>query len=123
MNCAARLLAPGECYVEVGSYMGASLIGAMRGNDDKEFVAIDAFEWATRASFDANLERFGARGATVIKGDALPKRILIGEKLTRQGFADNGHAGRLLVIMFAPFPAFYPLRARNPHACNCSTVL
>ena len=70
LNCAARLLGPGESYVEVGSYMGASLIGAMRGNDDKEFVAIDAFEWTSRERFDANLERFGTRGATVLAGDA-----------------------------------------------------
>jgi len=70
LNCAARLLGPGESYVEVGSYMGASLIGAMRGNEDKQFVAIDGFEWASRERFDANLERFGARGATVIEGDA-----------------------------------------------------
>ena len=70
LNCAARMLGPGESYVEVGSYMGASLIGAMRGNDDKAFVAIDGFEWATRARFEANLERFGASGATVIAGDA-----------------------------------------------------
>jgi predicted O-methyltransferase YrrM len=70
LNCAARNLAPGESYVEVGSYLGASLIGAMRGNEDKDFVAIDGFEWASRARFDANLERFGSAAATVIEGDA-----------------------------------------------------
>jgi len=70
LNCAARNLAPGESYVEVGSYMGASLIGAMRLNDDKDFVAIDAFGWDNREGFDANLARFGSTAATVIEGDA-----------------------------------------------------
>src|ERR1019366_7615649 len=70
LNCAARMLAPAESYVEVGSYMGASLIGAMRRNEDKDFVAIDRFEWASRERFDANLERFGSTGATIIEGDA-----------------------------------------------------
>jgi predicted O-methyltransferase YrrM len=70
LNCAASNLAPGESYVEVGSYHGASLIGAMRGNEDKDFVAIDGFGWVARERFDANLERFGSSAATVIEGDA-----------------------------------------------------
>src|ERR1700728_3560393 len=72
LNLAARLLPSTESYVEVGSYFGASLIGAMRGNEDKEFVAIDQFDstsepfggsrrpQVTRKGFDANLERFGS---------------------------------------------------------------
>jgi predicted O-methyltransferase YrrM len=99
LNCAARLLGPGESYVEVGSYMGASLIGAMRDNEDKEFVAIDGFEWASRERFDANLERFGARGATVIKGDAF--EVLESEQLDGRQIgvmfwdADHSHDGQL----------------------------
>ncbi len=81
LNLAASLLPPAESYVEVGSFRGASLIGAMRGNEDKDFVAIDRFDSTTqpfsssgslvsRKAFDANLDRFGATGATVIEGDA-----------------------------------------------------
>ncbi len=81
LNLAASLLPSAESYVEVGSFMGASLIGAMRENEDKDFVAIDRFESTTqpfsssgslvsREAFDANLKRFGATGATVIEGDA-----------------------------------------------------
>jgi predicted O-methyltransferase YrrM len=81
LNLAARLLAPGESYVEVGTYYGASLIGAMRGNTG-DFVAIDAFVFgqievrgrtlpaASRAGLEENLRRFGCDGATILEGDA-----------------------------------------------------
>jgi predicted O-methyltransferase YrrM len=99
LNCAARNLEPGESYVEVGSYMGASLIGAMRGNEDKDFVAIDAFEWATRARFDDNLERFGATAATVVTGDAfevLESAQLEGRRIGVLFWdADHTHEGQL----------------------------
>jgi predicted O-methyltransferase YrrM len=99
LNCAASNLASGESYVEVGSYMGASLIGAMRGNEDRDFVAIDAFTWANRESFDANLKRFGATAATIIEGDAF--EVLESARLdgTRIGTlfwdADHSRAGQL----------------------------
>jgi predicted O-methyltransferase YrrM len=81
LNLAASLLPSSESYVEVGSFRGASLIGAMRGNEDKKFVAIDRFESTdepfagsgspvSREAFEANLKRFGATGPTVIVGDA-----------------------------------------------------
>jgi hypothetical protein len=65
----------------VGSFLGASLIGAMRGNEGKDFVAIDRFESTaqpfdnsgspvSRKAFEANLERFGATEVTVLQGDA-----------------------------------------------------
>ena len=44
LNLAASLLDAGESYVEVGSFFGASLIGAMRGNEG-DFVAIDRFSF------------------------------------------------------------------------------
>ena len=83
VNLAASLREPGESYVEVGTYMGASLIAAMRGNEDEDFVAMDNFSFgpievkgralpkAGRGQLDEYLERFGARGATVLEGDAL----------------------------------------------------
>jgi predicted O-methyltransferase YrrM len=85
LNLAAGLLDPGECYVEIGTYLGASLIGAMRGNREHEFVAIDRFgfepsdlsEWgrtsmprSTRSALDRNLAAFQARRATILEGDA-----------------------------------------------------
>jgi predicted O-methyltransferase YrrM len=99
LNAAASVLASGETYVEVGSYMGASLIGAMRGNQDKDFVAIDRFEWASRERFDANLERFEATAATIIEGDAfevLESTLLEGRQVGAFFWdADHTHAGQL----------------------------
>ncbi len=81
LNLAASLLPPGESYVEVGTYHGASLIGAMRGNTG-DFVAVDAFTFgptetkgrelpaADRAALEENLRRFGCEGATILEGDA-----------------------------------------------------
>ena len=81
LNLAASLLGPGESYVEVGSYYGASLIGAMRGNTG-DFVAIDLFSFgatevkgrklpaASREGLEANLRQFGLEGATILEGDA-----------------------------------------------------
>jgi protein O-GlcNAc transferase len=81
LNLAASLLGPGESYVEVGSFYGASLIGAMRGNDG-DFVAIDRFSFdvpevrgrplppASRAGLEESLARFGGERATILEGDA-----------------------------------------------------
>jgi predicted O-methyltransferase YrrM len=83
VNLAASLLGPGESYVEAGTYMGASLIAAARGNEGTGLVAIDNFGFgpmsvagrslpaASRAALEANLERFGVTGATILEGDAL----------------------------------------------------
>jgi hypothetical protein len=81
VNLAASLLADGEAYVEAGTYHGASLIAAMRGNDGGEFVGIDNFSFtsgvaagrtfpgADRGALEANLARFGASGARIVEGD------------------------------------------------------
>jgi protein O-GlcNAc transferase len=83
VNLAASLLDPGESYVEAGSFMGASLIAAARGNDGADLVAIDDFSFgpttvkgrelpaASRAALEANLERFGVRVATILEGDTI----------------------------------------------------
>ena len=90
LNLAASLLGPGESFVEVGSYYGASLIGAMRGNEG-DFVAIDAFTFGvtevrgrtlpppSRDELEATLHRFDAGHATVIEGDAF--EVLEGDGL------------------------------------------
>ncbi len=83
INLAATLLDQGETYLELGTYHGASLIAAMRGNEAHDFVAIDNFSIgpvsvrdrsnppASRAELDANLTRFRMDGAAIVEGDAL----------------------------------------------------
>jgi hypothetical protein len=81
LNLAASCLGADESYVEVGSFYGASLIGAMRGNTG-DFVAIDRFSFdvpevrgrplphASREGLEQGLARFGAESATILEGDA-----------------------------------------------------
>jgi predicted O-methyltransferase YrrM len=72
INLAARWLDPGEAYVEVGVFHGASLIAAMLGNEGKRFVGIDSFAFrdATREKVEANLARYGFGVPQLIVGDA-----------------------------------------------------
>ncbi len=72
LNLAARCLDPGEAYVEVGVFHGASLIAAMLGNEDKRFVGIDSFAFrdATLENVQANLARHGLTPPELIVGDA-----------------------------------------------------
>jgi predicted O-methyltransferase YrrM len=82
VTLAASLLEPGERYAEAGSYLGASLIAAARGNQDADLVAIDYFDFgpmtvsgrllpaADRRRLEENLERFGVR-ATILEGETL----------------------------------------------------
>jgi protein O-GlcNAc transferase len=82
VNLAASLLGTGESYVEAGTYMGASLIAAARGNAGADLVAIDRFRFgpmevsgrklpaASRAALEANLDRFGV-SATIFEGDSV----------------------------------------------------
>jgi predicted O-methyltransferase YrrM len=72
LNLAASLLEPGEAYVEVGVYHGASLIASMLGNEGKRFVGIDSFGFrdATLEGVEANLERFGLPRPEILIGDA-----------------------------------------------------
>ena len=70
---AVSLLDPGECFVEVGTFRGASLIAALLGNENKEAVALDSFTMrdASPEGLEDNLARFGLRGVpTVLVGDA-----------------------------------------------------
>ena len=72
LNLAARCLGPGEAYVEVGVFHGASLIAAMLGNDSKRFVGIDSFEFrdASLEKVEANLARYGLELPEIVVGDA-----------------------------------------------------
>jgi protein O-GlcNAc transferase len=86
INLAAALLAPGESYVEVGTFRGTSLIAAQLGNDG-EFVGIDNFSRGdgNRERLDANLAHYGLAGrATILEGDAfelVPAGALAGRKV------------------------------------------
>ena len=80
LNLAASLLAPGESYVEVGSFKGLSLIAAMLGNSG-DFVGVDNFSLGggSRKQLEANLRRHGLGGHTILEGDAF--RLLGGGAL------------------------------------------
>ena len=72
LNVAASCLGPGEAYVEIGVFHGASLIAAMLGNEGKRFVGIDSFAFRD-ASLDrvhANLARFDLVPPEIVVGDA-----------------------------------------------------
>jgi predicted O-methyltransferase YrrM len=96
LNLAASLLDPGESYVESGTYMGASLIAATRGNEG-DFVAIDDFSFgeievrgrtlppASRPRLEQNLARFGASAATILEGDT--------HELLESGALEGRHVG------------------------------
>jgi protein O-GlcNAc transferase len=59
LNLAVAHLAPGEVYVEVGCYKGASIVGAARGNQSARIFACDNFSKfdGTAEILKANLDR------------------------------------------------------------------
>ena len=87
LNHAASCLDPGEAYVEIGVYHGASLIAAMLGNEDKRVVAIDSFAFrdASLEQVEANLERFGVPRPEILVGDVF--------ELVRAGALDGVPVG------------------------------
>jgi protein O-GlcNAc transferase len=115
LNLAASLLAPGESYVEVGSFYGASLIGAMRENAG-DFVAIDAFTFtvaevrgrklppARRAGLEESLRRFGSEHAAILEGDAF--EVIEGGAL----------ADRRVGVFYWDGPHDYESQLRGPRA-------
>lgn len=61
LNLAFSLLPEGEAYLEVGTYMGKSLLSAMIGNPERSVYAVDNFSQFEENSFPvlkANLERY-----------------------------------------------------------------
>ncbi|MCU0606087.1 MAG: class I SAM-dependent methyltransferase [Candidatus Edwardsbacteria bacterium] len=63
LNLAFSFLAAGECYLEVGTYQGKSLISAVKGNPPRPVHAVDNFTEFTAANTQqllmANLARYG----------------------------------------------------------------
>jgi predicted O-methyltransferase YrrM len=95
LNLAASMLEPGETYVELGSYHGTSLIAAMVGNEDPDFVAIDNFSMsgASRMELEENVKRFGLELPTIVEGDAfqvVPSGALAGKRVGVY-YYDAGH--------------------------------
>jgi protein O-GlcNAc transferase len=95
LNLAASMLDPAESYVEVGSYHGTSLIAAMVGNDDADFVAIDNFSMsgASRTELEKNVKHFALELPTIVEGDAfqvVPSGALAGKRVGVY-YYDNGH--------------------------------
>ena len=70
INFAAAWLAPGESYVEAGTFKGTSLVAAMLAGDG-DFVAIDNFSMGDGSPelLRANLDRFGLGPVTILEGD------------------------------------------------------
>jgi len=81
LNLAASCLDPGEAYVEVGVFHGASLIAAMLGNESRRFVGIDSFDFrdASLEMVERNLERFGIPRPELLVGDVF--ELVRGEEL------------------------------------------
>jgi predicted O-methyltransferase YrrM len=103
LNLAAAHLEPGEAYLEVGSFKGLSLIGAMLGNRHARFYAIENFlefnldSGATRDELLGNLDRWVGRDQVrLLEGDCF--RLLRRERLLEAPvgvyFYDGAH-GRL----------------------------
>lgn len=95
LNLAASMVEPGESYVEVGTHHGTSLIAAMVGNDEVDFVAVDDFSFSdgSRKRLERNLERFGIEPPTILHGNAfelIPGGAL-GERRVSVYYYDNGH--------------------------------
>ncbi len=65
LDLAVAHLGPGECYLEVGSYRGRSLVGAMLRNPAHRAVAVESFAEfgvdpaSSRREVDATLRGFG----------------------------------------------------------------
>ena len=103
LSLAAAHLEPGEAYLEVGSFKGLSLIGAMLGNQHAPFYAIENFlefnldSGATRDELLGNLDRWVDRERLrLLEGDCF--RLLRRERLLEAPvgvyFYDGAH-GRL----------------------------
>ena len=110
LNLAASLLDPGECYLELGSFKGASLVSAMLDNEGKEFVAIDSFALAggSRAQLEENLRSFGLEPPAILEGDVF--------ELIRGGALEGRRLGACYWDLLHRYePQLAGLRALEPY--------
>ena len=77
LDLAVEHLAPGECYLEVGSYRGRSVVGAMLAHPGRTAVAVESFAEfggdpaAARREVEGTLREFGVAGRVRLEvGDA-----------------------------------------------------
>jgi predicted O-methyltransferase YrrM len=96
LNLAASCLGPGEAYVEVGVFHGASLIAAMLGNEDKLFVGIDSFEFRDTSleKIQANVAQHGLDVPRILEGDVfeLVPRGALGDTRIGVWYYDAAHS-------------------------------
>ncbi|HYQ03657.1 MAG TPA: class I SAM-dependent methyltransferase [Polyangiaceae bacterium] len=95
LNFACSLLSPDEYYLEIGTWKGATLVGALYKNECRA-IAIDNFSQfaGSRAALESNLQSFGVRGSVkVIEGDAfqVAARGDLAPKSVGVYFYDGGH--------------------------------
>jgi len=118
LNLAASLVDPGECYVEIGSYRGASLVAAMLGNEGTQFVAIDSFALAggSRELLEANLRSFGLEPPEILEGDVF--ELLAGGALDGRRIA-----ACYWDLLHTHEPQLAGLRALEPHLAPGALVI
>ncbi|HEV7653776.1 MAG TPA: class I SAM-dependent methyltransferase [Mycobacteriales bacterium] len=102
LNLAARLLPPGEAYLEVGTLKGRSMAGALLDAPDRTYVAVESFREfgmlaeASRVELLANLARHGAGHRLVLRdGDCFAVLARPGAVPEPVGvyFYDGAHTG------------------------------
>jgi predicted O-methyltransferase YrrM len=94
LNLAARHLEGDEVYLEVGSYLGTSIIGATLGNRNHNFIGIDNFSQfeGPQKQCEENIARLAEAPVRLIAADAW--RVFKSDTLAyRVGvyFYDGGH--------------------------------
>jgi predicted O-methyltransferase YrrM len=101
LNLAARMLPEGEAYLEVGTFKGRSLCGALLDAPDRTYVAVENYSEfgmhaaAARAELDDHLARFAARDITLHDADcfALLGRPGVLPQPVGVYFYDGSHGG------------------------------
>jgi hypothetical protein len=102
LNLAARLLPPGEAYLEVGTLKGRSISGALLDSPDRTYVAVESFREfgmlaaAARTELAANLQRYGAGHRLILReGDCFSVLARAGAVPEPVGvyFYDGAHTG------------------------------
>lgn len=80
LNLAVQHLGPDECYLEVGTWRGATLIGALLGNeafgraiDNDTMDEHDGDTRSSQAVWRENVERFNMRSRTYYTDGAVPE--------------------------------------------------
>ena len=118
LNLAASLVEPGECYLEIGSFKGASLVSAMLGNEDREFAALDSFALAggSRPQLEATLRSFGLEPPEILEGDVF--------ELIHGGALEGRRVGACYWDLLHQYePQLAGLRALEPHLAPGALVI